>query len=82
MATKLDPRRCERRLYYKNRRTTSKMKTTSEDYIKNIDAHYEDMEFLNKLDVTHTLRCQKHEISCTSQNVFKLFNWWHQRHQK
>jgi len=29
-------------------------------YIENIDAHYKDMKSLNKLDVTHTLRCQKH----------------------
>jgi len=26
-------------------------------YIENIDAHYEDIESLNKFDVTHTLRC-------------------------
>jgi len=51
-------------------------------YIENIDAHYEDMESLNKLDITHTLRCQKHVTNCALQNVFKLFNWWHQRHQK
>jgi len=51
-------------------------------YIENINAHYEDMEFLNKLDITHTLRCQKHVTNCALQNVFKLFNWWHQRHQK
>jgi len=51
-------------------------------YIENIDAYYEDIEFLNKLDITHTLRCQKHVTHCALQNVFKLFNWWHQRHQK
>jgi len=51
-------------------------------YVENIDAHYEDMESLNKLDITHTLRCQKHVTNCALQNVFKLFNWWHQRHQK
>jgi len=33
-------------------------------YIENIDAHYEDMESLNKLDITHTLRCQKHVTNC------------------
>jgi len=50
--------------------------------LQNIDEHYEDMKSLNKLDVTHTLRCQKHETNCALQNIFKLFNWWHQRHQK
>jgi len=50
-------------------------------YIENIDEHYEDVESLNKLDITHTLRCQKHVTNCALQNVFKLFNWWHQRHQ-
>jgi len=49
---------------------------------KKIDAHYEDMESLNKLDIIHTLRCQKYVTNCALQNVFKLFNWWHQRHQK
>jgi len=39
-------------------------------YIENIDAHYEDMESL-KLDVMHTLRCQKHITNCALQNVFK-----------
>jgi len=33
-------------------------------YIENIDAHYEDMESLNKLDITHTLRYQKHVTNC------------------
>jgi len=50
-------------------------------YIENIDEHYEDMESVNKLDITHTLRCQKHVTNNALQNVFKLFNW-HQRHQK
>ena len=45
-------------------------------YIESIDVHYEDIRSLNKLDVTHTLRCQKHETNCALQNVFKLFNWW------
>jgi len=47
-------------------------------YIENIEAHYEDIESLNKLDITHTLRCQNHVSNCALQNVFKLFNWWHQ----
>jgi len=43
---------------------------TREDvYIKSIDAHYEDIGFLNKLNVTHTLRCQKHVTNCALQNV-------------
>jgi len=48
-------------------------------YIENIDAHYEDIESLNKLDIT--LRCQKHDNNCTLQNVFKIFNWWSQHHK-
>jgi len=51
-------------------------------YVENIEAHYEDIESLNKLDVTHTLRCQKHIKNCALQNVFKLFNWWHKHHHK
>jgi len=51
-------------------------------YVENIEAHYEDIESLNKLDVTHTFRCQKHVKNCALQNVFKIYNWWHQRHQK
>jgi len=51
-------------------------------YVENIKAHYENIESLNKLDVTHTLRCQKHVTNCALQNVFKMYNWWHQRHQK
>jgi len=50
-------------------------------YVENIEAHYENIESLNKLDVTHTL-CQKHVTNCALQNAFKLFNWWYQRHQK
>ena len=50
-------------------------------YIENIDTHYEDIESLNKLDITHTLRCQKHENNCALQNVFKIFNWWSQHHK-
>jgi len=42
-------------------------------YIENIDTHYEDMESLNKLDVTHTLRCQKHIINYASRNVCSIF---------
>jgi len=45
-----------------------------EVYVENIEAHYEDIESLNKLDITHTLRCQKHVKNCALQNVFKLFN--------
>jgi len=51
-----------------------------EVYVENIEAHYEDIESLNKLDVT--LHCQKHVKNCALQNVFKLFNWWHYHHRK
>jgi len=51
-------------------------------YVENIEAHYEDIEFLNKLNVTHTFRCHEHVKNCALQNVFKIYNWWHQRHQK
>jgi len=51
-------------------------------YVENIEAHYEDIESLNKLDVTHTLRCQKHVKNCALQNVFKIYNWWHRNHDK
>jgi len=30
------------------------------------------IESLNKLDVTHTIRCQKHVKNCALQNVFKI----------
>jgi len=43
-------------------------------YVENIETHYETIESVNMLDVTHTLRCQKHVINCALQNVFKLFN--------
>jgi len=46
-----------------------------EVYIKNINAYYKDKS-LNKLNVTQTLRCQKHVSNCALQNVFKVFNWW------
>ncbi|EZA54934.1 hypothetical protein X777_05475 [Ooceraea biroi] len=45
-------------------------------YIETVDTHYADVPSLNKLDVTHTLRCNKHVTNCALQNVFKLFNWW------
>ena len=45
-------------------------------YIESIDVDYEDIESLNKLNVMHTLRCQKHVSNCALQNVFKVFNWW------
>jgi len=41
-------------------------------YVENIEAHYEDIKSLNKLNVTHTLRCQKHVKNCALQNVFKI----------
>jgi len=53
-----------------------------EIHVENIEARYDDIESLNKLDVTHTFRCQKHVNNCALQNVFKLFNWWHYHHHK
>jgi len=46
-----------------------------EIYVENIETHYENIKSLNKLDVTHILRCQKHVKNCALQNVFKLFKW-------
>jgi len=39
--------------------------------VENIEAYYEDIESLNKLDVTHTFRCQKQELRFTKsiQNI-------------
>jgi len=37
------------------------------------------IESLNKLNVIHTFRCQKHVKNCALQNVFNIYNWWHQR---
>jgi len=51
-------------------------------YVENIEAYYEDIEKLNNLDVTHIFCCQKHVKNCALQNIFKIYNWWHQRHQK
>jgi len=51
-------------------------------YVENIEAHYEDIKSLNNLDITHTLRCQKHVKNCALQNVFKIYNWWHRHHDK
>jgi len=51
-------------------------------YVENIETDYENIECLNKLDVTHTLHYHKHVKNCALQNVFKIYNWWHQRHQK
>jgi len=44
-------------------------------YVENIETHYEDIESLNKFDVTHTFRCEKHVKNCALQNVFKIYNW-------
>jgi len=38
--------------------------------VENIETHYEDTESLNRLVVTHTLRCQKHVKNCALQNVY------------
>lgn len=49
--------------------------------IETLDVDYEDIESLNNLDVTNTIRCREHVKKCALQNVFKIFNWWSQ-HQK
>jgi len=55
--------------------------TRQEVYVENIEAHYEDIESLNKL-LCIRLRCQKHVNNCALKNVFKLFNWWHYHHHE
>jgi len=51
-------------------------------YVENIEVHYENIESLNKLDVTHIFRCQKHVKNCALQNVFKIYNWWRRHRDK
>jgi len=55
-----------------------------EVYVENIEAHYEDIESLNKLDVTHTLCCQKHVKNCALQKYsnYSYNNWWHYYHHE
>ncbi|KMQ88086.1 hypothetical protein RF55_12482 [Lasius niger] len=50
--------------------------------IETLDADYEDIESLNNLDVTNSMRCGKHVKNCALQNVFKIFNWWSQRQKE
>ena len=50
--------------------------------IETLDAYYEDIPALSKLDPTYSLRCEKHVKNCALQNVFKLFNWWSQRQKE
>jgi len=50
--------------------------------IQNLDVIYEDIPTMNKLDPTHSLRCNKHITNCALQNVFKIFNWWSQRQKE
>jgi len=38
-----------------------------------ISRYYEDIESLNKLDVTHILRCQKYVKYYALQNVYKIY---------
>jgi len=38
-------------------------------------ADYEDINSLHNLDVTNTVRCEKHVKNCALQNVFKIYNW-------
>ncbi|EFN73454.1 hypothetical protein EAG_03208 [Camponotus floridanus] len=44
--------------------------------IETLDADYEDIDALNKLDIINSMRCGKHVKNCALQNVFKIFNWW------
>jgi hypothetical protein len=52
--------------------------------IETMDADYEDMESLNKLDATDTLHCGKHRRvkNCALQNVFKMHNWLSRRQKE
>jgi len=50
--------------------------------IETLDADYEDIDSLNKLDITNSMRCGKHVKNCALQNVFKIFNWWSQRQKE
>jgi hypothetical protein len=50
--------------------------------IETLDADYEDVESLNNLDVTNTMRCGKHVKNCALQNVLKIFNWWSRRQRE
>ncbi|KYM98822.1 hypothetical protein ALC62_10452, partial [Cyphomyrmex costatus] len=50
--------------------------------IETLDVDYEDIESLNNLDVTNTMRCVKHAKNCALQNVFKIYNWWSQRQKE
>jgi len=45
--------------------------------MENIEAHYEDIESLNKLRIPYVVRNIK---NCALQNVFKIYNWWHHHH--
>lgn len=42
--------------------------------IETLDAGYDDIKSLNKLDVNNTMRCEKHVKHCAMLNVFKIFN--------
>ncbi|KMQ91626.1 hypothetical protein RF55_8481 [Lasius niger] len=50
--------------------------------IETLDADYEDIDALNNLDVTNSMRCGKHVKNCALQNVFKIFNWWSHRQKE
>ncbi|XP_077275280.1 uncharacterized protein LOC143904455 [Temnothorax americanus] len=50
--------------------------------IETLDADYEDIESLNILDATNTMRCGKHVKNCALQNVLKIFNWWSKRQRE
>lgn len=44
--------------------------------IKSLDADYDNIVSLNKLNVLNCLRCKTHTKHCALQNVFKIYTWW------
>jgi len=59
---------------------TLESETRDDTIIETLDT---DCEIFKKIvDDINTIRCGKHVKNCALQNVFKIYNWWHQRHQK
>jgi len=50
--------------------------------IETLDADYDDIESLDNLDVSNTMRCGRHAKNCALQNVLKIYNWWSQRQKE
>jgi len=42
--------------------------------IETLDVDYENIESLNNLDITNTMKYGKHAKNCALQNVFKIYN--------